>query len=77
MPWQATPIEITAPVAFRLDEASATISYLGEAQIGTLTSSALWKIKKLDSTSGLIITWADGNYLADNVWDNRASLTYT
>lgn len=67
----------SAKYALRLDEASATVTYVGEAAIGSATASAVWRIKKLDSTSGLVITWADGDELFDNVWDNRASLSYS
>lgn len=66
----------TAKYALRLDEASATVTYIGEATIGSATSSAVWRIKKMDTTSGIVITWADSNENFDNVWDNRASLTY-
>lgn len=54
-----------------------TIIYLGYADPGTATSSASWKIKRIDVTSGAISTWADGNVLYDNVWDNRVSLSYS
>lgn len=67
----------TTLYALRLDEASSTITYIGEADPGTATSSALWRIKKMNSASGLIITWADGNSDFDNVWDDRATLTYS
>ena len=63
--------------ALRLDEASATVSYIGEATTGSATSSAVWRIKKMDTTTGTVITWADGNDNFDNVWDNRASLSYS
>ena len=53
------------------------IDYVGEATIGTATSAALWRIKRVDSTSGTIIMWADGNASFDNIWDNRTSLTYS
>ena len=53
------------------------VDYVGEASIGTATSAASWRIKKVDSTSGTIITWADGNASFDNIWDNRTSLTYS
>ncbi len=56
---------------------SGDITYVGQAAIGSLTSSAVWQIKKLDETSGSIITWADGDDSFDNIWDNRASLTYS
>lgn len=61
----------------RLDEVSATVTYIGEATAGSATSSAVWLIKKIDETSGIIVTFADGNTNYDNVWDNRAALTYS
>lgn len=54
----------------------ALVDYIGEAAIGTATSAAAWRIKKVDSTSGIIIQWA-GTGAFDQIWDNRASLTYT
>ena len=43
------------------------------------TSSATWQIQKLAfGTDGdVTITWADGDAAFDNIWDNRASLTYS
>lgn len=62
--------------AVRVDTASSTITYIGKATVSTPTSSPSWKIGKLDSTSGVAITYADsGNYT--QIWDNRAGLTYT
>lgn len=52
------------------------VDYVGEAAIGTATSSAFWRIKKVDSASGIVVTWA-GTGIFDQVWDNRASLTYS
>lgn len=52
------------------------VDYVGEAAIGTITSAASWRIKKVDSTSGIIIQWA-GTGVFDQVWDNRASLSYS
>jgi len=67
----------SVPLALRVDEASATVTYIGHAKPGTATTSALWRVKKIDTTSGVVITFADGNDLFDNVWDNRASLSYS
>ena len=53
------------------------IDYVGEAAIGKLDSETEWRIKRVDSTSGTIIKWADGNGLFDNVWDNGAGTDYT
>ncbi len=52
------------------------IDYVGEAAIGTATSAASWRIKKVDTTSGIAITWA-GTGIFDQVWDNRVSLSYS
>jgi hypothetical protein len=63
----------------RIDEASATITYIGKAvPAGTAvpTSDPLWQITKIDETSGTVITYADGDLLFDNVFDDRAGLTY-
>ena len=66
-----------API--RLDVASSTIMYLGEAVVGSLTSDSVWKIQRItsDTTGSLYIEFADGNINYDNVWDNRASLSYS
>jgi len=53
-----------------------SVDYLGEAAIGSTTSSAVWRIKKIDSTTGITITWA-GTGVFNQVWDNYASLTYS
>jgi hypothetical protein len=66
-PSQATRID---------DSTTADTVYIGKASIGTATSAASWQIVKLDVASGMIKTWADGDALFNNVWDNRASLTY-
>ena len=52
------------------------VDYIGEASIGTATSAASWRIKKVDSASGTIITWA-GTGIFNQIWDNRASLSYS
>lgn len=60
-----------------VDEASATITYIGRAVPGSNPASAVWQIKKV-SVSGAVTTiaWADGDTKYDNVWANRATLTY-
>jgi hypothetical protein len=61
-----------------IDAASATVTYLGEAKPGTATTATFWRIRKI-TVSGAITTiaFAEGNDLFDNVWDDRAGLTYT
>lgn len=67
----------SVPLAMQVDPASSTVTYIGQAKPGTATSSALWRVKKIDTTTGTVITFADGDDLFDNVWDNRASLPYS
>lgn len=73
--WERGTGEASA-TAVRIDEVSSTLSYIGKAPIGSATSSPVWQIAKLDSTAGLIKTWADSNANYDNVWDDRVSLSY-
>jgi len=61
---------------FIWDTASATISYFGEAQPGTPTSAAAWRLRRLDTTSGIVLRYAGGDSHFKHIWDNRASLTY-
>lgn len=53
-----------------------SVDYVGEAAIGTATSAPSWRIKKVDSTTGVAITWA-GTGVFNQVWDNYASLSYS
>lgn len=72
-------MRINTPVqsSLRVDEASTTVTYVGDAPLGSDESTATWRIKKLETTGTVLkITWADGNSNFDNVWANRASLTY-
>jgi hypothetical protein len=64
-------------LSLQIDTAPNPIIYIGEAPAGVPTSAALWRIQRLDVTAGIIILWADGNPNYDNIWDNRAALTYT
>jgi hypothetical protein len=66
-----------SPLAVRIDDTTTTdVTYIGKALIGTATSAATWQISKLDTASGMIKTWADGDGLFNNIWDNRSSLSY-
>lgn len=60
------------------DTTTANAVYIGKAAIASSGASAVWQIKKLDtSTLALDKTWADGNDSFDNIWNNRASLSYS
>lgn len=65
----------SAAYAFKMDD-TGTYKYLGEAQPGTATSAAEWRIQRI-TNSDSTITWADGDGDFDNVWDDRATLSYS
>jgi hypothetical protein len=61
-----------------VDEPDASTTYVGWAPAGTATSAASWKVVKI-AVAGTVTSkkWADGNKRYDNVWDDRATLTYS
>jgi len=64
-------------LSLRLDEASPTVIYIGEAPPGASEATSSWRIKKMDSATGISITWAGGSDSLTNRWDQRASLSYS
>ena len=61
-----------------VDEASTTVTYVGEAPPGSDSSSAVWRIKKiLESGGSTTVSWADGVSSFTKVWDDRASFSYS
>lgn len=61
-----------------IDESTAGTTYIGFAVPGTATSAASWQIQRVVEASSITtVTYADGNANYDNVWDNRASLSYS
>lgn len=75
-----SPEDVMPPVyATRTDFVTANLAYVGEALPGTLDSAPSWRIKRL--TLGLdddvVTEWADGNANFDNVWNDRATLSYS
>lgn len=64
----------------RVDKASDTVTYIGWAAPGTATSAASWRVKRITESSlgsgDYEMVFADGDSDFDNVWDNRASLSY-
>lgn len=73
------PVVTTNPSDYKaiIDEASAAVTYVGRAVAGSATSAASWQISKYTLTGVVLAqTTADSDFLFNNVWDNRASLTY-
>lgn len=53
-----------------------SVTYLAIAAPGTAQSSAKWQCLKMDETSGLIVTYADGDADYNNVATDLTSLVY-
>ena len=66
-------------VVTNYDSVSSTLAYVGKRAPGAASSAAVWQIKRLTFSSAGDVTLevADGNLNYDNVWDDRASLTYS
>ena len=62
-----------------LDEAAGSITYVGEAVVGTATSAASWRIYRIDESGDpeLIKLYGGGSTAFDQIWDDRASLAYS
>ena len=57
-----------------------TYKYIGKSVPGTATSTALWKIKRIDltdTTGDIPILWASGTAELTQIWDDRLTYTYT
>lgn len=48
--------------------------YICKAPIGTVLSAASWQIKKINTTSGVVTTWCDGNDHYDNTATSLADV---
>lgn len=60
-----------------VDEVSAALQYIGTGPLSGDTSLPIWQIKKVEKVGTVTrITYADGDNKFDNVWDNRAALSY-
>lgn len=56
---------------------SGTTTYVAKAAIASSQASAVWQAQKIDKSSGVVITWADGNANFDNVATDLTALTYS
>lgn len=62
----------------RVDEASATVTYVGQAAIGSAEGDAKWRIKRITVTGAITdIKYAGGTEQFNQIWTNRAALSYS
>lgn len=61
------------------DAVGTTLAYVGKAPAGTLASAAGWQVKELvfNAAGDVTTTMADGDAAFDNIWNDRATLTYS
>ena len=73
-----TKVAVPTRKSLRIDEADSSTTYIGESAFGSSEAAAVWRIYRL-TVSGTVTTlsWADGNDEFDNIWNNRASLSYS
>ena len=53
---------------------SGTVLYVCTAAPGSILTNAVWRIMKVDTTTGVIITWCDGNSNYDNLATDLATV---
>lgn len=70
-------VDLLDNTTLQFDSSASPTLYLGVAVPGSATSAAAWQITKFDVSSGVVQTYADGDANFDNVWDDRASLSYS
>lgn len=61
-------------------DGSGNVIYFGLAVPGSLTSAAVWQIRKFNYSGGgnlLAVLWANGVKTFNSVWDNRTGLSYS
>ena len=63
----------------RIDESNPLVTYVGYAAGASQPNQAVWSIQRTTrfATNDIVIVeWADGNELFDNIWDQRLELNY-
>ncbi|MHA1481830.1 MAG: hypothetical protein ACTSQA_00145 [Candidatus Heimdallarchaeaceae archaeon] len=73
------PVQLDGDFAInvQVDSSDSKIEYIGTAVIGSLTSAAVWKIKRVNYTTGTIIEYAGGSESFTNIFSQRESLSYS
>lgn len=66
-------MSISYPQTTLIDD-TGTYKYIGSADPGTATSAAKWSVCRVTNATGSIYYANSGAF--NQIWDNRASLTY-
>jgi YD repeat-containing protein len=76
-PWSLDPGNLSQALAY---DSNGKLIYQGLAKPGSSKSAAVWQIRKFtyDADQNLTdIQWADGDLEFNNIWDDRATLSYS
>lgn len=73
---QGTQATVGQSMALKLTTGTNVV-YLAIAAPGSNQSSAVWQARKIDTSSGVVITWADGDASFDNVATDLTALSYS
>jgi hypothetical protein len=68
--------ELETPMAVKITENGA-VTYIAKAPAGSSQSDPVWQVRKVDETTGTVITWADGDGNFDNIATDLTALTYS
>ena len=61
------------PTALKMYEDGLDL-YVCKAEVASSLASAVWQVKKINTSADLSITWADGNSKHDNLATNLATV---
>jgi len=56
---------------------SGSYTYIAWANPGSLEGTACWKVMRIDDSTGMVITWADGDTKFNNKATDLTTLTYS
>lgn len=76
---QGNMSEVALTIRTDTDGATPETIYRGKALPGTTTGASAWRCERITiaADGDVSILFADGNDSYDNIWDNRASLSYS
>jgi hypothetical protein len=70
--------DVSDGFSVRVQELAGGVTYVGKAEIGSSESDPVWRILRLtESGQNTDVQYADGDDNFDNVWADRASLSYS
>jgi hypothetical protein len=72
-------VSVVPARAIRIDRINSLLTYIGVAAVNSLNSDSVWQIRRITKTVGGVTTieYADGDPKYNNIWDDRAILSYS